>query len=927
MKRLAAAAAFAWLMTTSAAIAGPVPTPKEVLGHDMGEDRYVASYSETAIYWKRLAEVSDRIKLVDIGPTVEKRRQLMAIVSSPENLAMLDKYKDISERLGRAEGLTDEQARALAAEGKAVIWVDGGIHASETLTHSAIIQQVYDLVNSDDAEAKRIRDNVIILFVANNPDGQELVANWYMRIKDPAKREAGFESLPKLYHAYVGHDNNRDFYMAEMPETQNITRVLFRDWRPQVVLNQHQTGPAGTVVFIPPFRDPFNFNFDPLVMTSLEEVGAAMQSRLLAEGKRGGTSRDGAHYDTWYNGNLRSISYFHNAIGILTETIGKPVPIDIELVPERQLPGNNQPAPIAPQKWHIGQSLEYSMTINRAVLSYAAANREKLLFNIYRMGANSIARGSEDSWTMTPTRIAEMHAASAAIGAKPVATRTRGSSSIDPRFYDAVMKNPANRDARAYVIDPGQRDYPTAIRFLNALIKLGVDVDRASAPFSANGKSWPAGTYFVRTAQAYRPHILDMFEPQDYPENFEYPGGPPIPPADATGYTPAFQMGVGFERVLDPLDVTSERISTQLSASPGRIVGDGAAGYLVGHGANNSFILSNRLLKAGQPVSWLSQPVAVAGGAAEPGALWVPASPAATRIVEAAATELGLDVERAAAVPAGDRMAMKRPRIALVDIYGGLMPTGWMRWIFDQHEFPFTIVYPKQLDVGKLRKDFDVIIMPHAAFQLQAARASGDGMFRGRGDDKQPKPEEIPAEYRAWLGSVTPDKTIPALKAFVEDGGSLIAMGGSAQALAQAMDLPVEDAVAETVDGKTARPPRSKFYVPGALVEASVDPASPFAYGMPDKVDLFFDDSPVWKLKPGAAGVQVPVRFAGVPRLKSGWAHGLDRLDGAAAIVEVDRGKGRIVLIGPEVALRAQTHGAFKLLFNAIYLGAGHGKR
>jgi hypothetical protein len=927
MKRLAAAAAFAWLMTTTAAIAGPVPTPKEVLGHDMGEDRYVASFSETATYWKRLAEISDRIKLVDIGPTVEKRRQLMAIVSSPENLALLDKYRDISERLGRAEGLTDEQARALAAEGKAVIWVDGGIHASETLTHSAIIQQVYDLVNSDDAEAKRIRDNVIILFAANNPDGQELVANWYMRIKDPAKREAGFESLPKLYHAYVGHDNNRDFYMAEMPETQNITRVLFRDWRPQVVLNQHQTGPAGTVVFIPPFRDPFNFNFDPLVMTSLEEVGAAMQSRLLAEGKRGGTSRTGAHYDTWYNGNLRSISYFHNAIGILTETIGKPVPIDIELVPERQLPGNNQPAPIAPQKWHIGQSLEYSMTINRAVLSYAAANREKLLFNIYRMGANSIARGSEDSWTMTPTRVAEMHAASAAAGAKPVATRTRGSSSIEPRFYEAVMRNPANRDARAYVIDPGQRDHPTAVRFLNALIKLGVDVDRANAPFAANGKQYPAGTYFVRTAQAYRPHILDMFEPQDYPENFEYPGGPPIPPADATGYTPAVQMGVGFERVLDPLDVPSERVSTLLANNPGRIVGTGKAGYLVGHGANNSFILSNRLLKAGQPVSWLSQPVSVAGGPGEPGALWVPMTPAATRIVETAAAELGLDVERASAAPAGERAAMRRPRVALVDVYGGLMPTGWMRWIFDQHEFPFTIVYPQQLDAGKLRKDFDVVILPHAAFQPKAARASGDGMFRGREDDKQPKPEDIPAEYRGWLGKVSAEKTIPALQAFVDAGGSLIAMGGSAQAVAQAMGLPVEDAVAETVDGKTARPPRSKFYVPGALVEASVDPSSPLTYGLPGKVDLFFDDSPVWKLKPGAAGVQVPVRFAGIPRLRSGWAHGLERLDGAAAIVEVDRGKGRIMLFGPEVALRAQTHGAFKLLFNAIYLGADHGRR
>jgi len=909
------------LALSTAAWAAPIPTPKQVLGHDMGEDRYVASYTETVTYWKVLAAQSDRIKLIDIGPTTEGRRQMMAAVSSPANLARLDHFRDVSVKLGRATGLGESEARALAAEGKALVWVDGGIHASEVLTHAAIIAEVHDLVGSDDREAQHIRNNVITLFAADNPDGQELVANWYMRFADPAQREENFQSLPKLYHPYIGHDNNRDFYMAEMAETQNITRVLFHDWRPQIVLNQHQTGPAGTVVFIPPFRNPFNFNYNPLVITSLEEVGAAIQSRLLSEEKRGATSRNGAHYDTWYNGNLRTSSYFHNAIGILTETIGMPVPIEIQLVPERQLPGNDQPAPIAPQMWHMGQSLEYSLSIARAVLSHAANNREKLLWNFYRMGAANIEKGSQDSWTVSPKRIAQMHAASAATGAKPVQTRTRGSSAIDARFYDAVLKDPANRDARAYVIAPEQRDAPTSIRFLNALIKLGVEVEQATAPFTANGKRFPAGSYVVRTAQAYRPHIIDMFEPQDYPNNFEYPGGPPIPPADASGYTLAYQMGVNFERVLDPL--VAETVATEgpLKPQPGRVTGRDRAGYLIAHGPNDVFTLSSRLLKAGQRLDWLSDPVSVAGGPNEPGALWVPASPEANAIVRASVTELGLVAEARGSAPRGARTAVRQPRVALVDVYGGLIPTGWMRWIFEKFELPYEIVHPQRLDAGNLRAAYDVVIIPEAAFDKEAAEDLG-GMFRGRFTIRQPAPERIPEAYRSWLGAISADRTVPALKAFAEAGGTLIGMGESAEALVKALALPVENPLVEAQDGKVVPLPRTRFYVPGAILSGHVDQTSPIGHGLPKALDVFYDNSPVFRLTAAApAGAATPLRFEGQQLLRSGWGWGAGALDGAAAVVDLPYGPGRVVLIGPDITLRAQSHGAFKLLFNAIYRG------
>ena len=335
----------------------------------------------------------------------------MAIVSSPENLRNLDRYKDIARRLALAEGLTDDQAHALAREGKAVVWIDGGLHANETVGSQQLMEMVYQMVSRNDPETMRLLDDTILLYVQANPDGQELVANWYMREADPAKRS--LNGLPRLYHKYVGHDDNRDFFLSAMPETTNMNRQMFLEWFPQIVYNHHQTGPAGAVVFIPPFRDPFNYNLDPLIPLGIEMVGSAMHSRLVEEGKGGSAMRSGSNYSTWWNGGLRTIAYFHNMIGILTEIIGSPTPIDIPLVPDKQLPQGDEPLPIAPQRWHYRQSIDYDISQNRAVLDYASRYRETLLFNIYRMGKNSIEKGSQDSWTVTPKRIEALRAVAA----------------------------------------------------------------------------------------------------------------------------------------------------------------------------------------------------------------------------------------------------------------------------------------------------------------------------------------------------------------------------------------------------------------------------------------------------------------------------------------------------------------------------------
>ena len=522
-----------------------ITTPKEALGFNLGDDYQVANYTQLETYWKKLAAESDRMKLVDIGATAEGRRQYMAIVSSPENLRNLDRYKDIARRLALAEGLTDDQAHALAREGKAVVWIDGGLHANETVGSQQLMEMVYQMVSRDDPETMRLLDDTIQLYVQANPDGQELVANWYMREADPAKRS--LSGLPRLYNKYIGHDDNRDFFLSAMPETTNMNRQMFLEWFPQIVYNHHQTGPAGAVVFIPPFRDPFNYNLDPLIPLGVEMVGSAMHSRLVEEGKGGSAMRSGSNYSTWWNGGLRTIAYFHNMIGILTEIIGSPTPIDIPLVPDKQLPQGDEPLPVAPQRWHYRQSIDYDISQNRAVLDYASRYRETLLFNIYRMGRNSIQKGSQDSWTITPKRIEAL---------RTVAARQSNASGgkIEPKLYDTVLHDAQYRDPRGYIIPANQDDFPTAVEFVNALLKTGITVLRSTAQFQVAGKTYPAGSFVVKTAQAFRPHVLDMFEPQDHPNDFRYPGGPPVPPYDIAGWTLALQMGIKFDRVLDGFD-------------------------------------------------------------------------------------------------------------------------------------------------------------------------------------------------------------------------------------------------------------------------------------------------------------------------------------------------------------------------------------
>ena len=886
-----------------------ITTPLEHFGFDIGDDYHLATYGQYESFVRKLADESPRMVLEEIGQTSEGRTQLMAIITSPENHRNLARYKEISQRLAMAEGLSDEEARTLANEGKAIVWIDGGLHGTEVVGLYQLPLLIHQMVSQNDEETMRFLDDVILLEVHANPDGMELVTNWYM--SNPIPEERSTDGLPRLYNWYVGHDNNRDAYMNNLAETENMSRILYREWIPQIMFNPHQTGPLGSVVALPPFRDPFNYNIDPMVILGIEAVGTEMHARLVAENKPGSVMRSGARYSTWWNGGQRTAPYWHNMIGILAEIKGNPTPVEIPLVADRQLPHSDLPYPVKPGILYFREAIEYYITCDRAVLDYASRNRDKVLFNMYRMGKNSIERGSRDHWTIHPQRIAALEAA----GAGSEVELRRGARGLPAHLYDEVLNDPAYRDPRGFILPANQADFPTVTKFVNTLIKSGVTIHRATADFRVAGKNYPRGSYVVKAAQAFRPFVIDMFEPQDHPNDFAYPGAPPTPPYDATGWTLAYQMGVEFDRIIDGFDGPFETIDGFAEPPVGTVSNArGASGFLLSHNYVDASVVMNRLAESGESVYWLSQPVVTINGNQHPaGTIYIRSDGGTQEHLEQLASELGVSFEGVSSMPEVDALHLKDVRIGLWDQYGGSMPSGWVRWIFEQYDFPFEVVYPPRLDRGNLKQDFDVLVFPTGAVPANVALAD-DGEYSTQNFDAA----TVPEEYRDRLGGVSTDVTVPQLREFLENGGTIITIGTSNN-LATHLGLPVGN---HMVDASGRELPEEEYFIPGAILEARVDNSNPVAYGLGEHVDMMFDDSPIFRLEAGAEarGVRRVAWYDSDTPLRSGWAWGQEHTRNGLAAVEADVGEGKLYLFGPEVLYRGQPHRTFQLVFNGIHL-------
>ena len=375
-------------------------------------------------------------------------------------------------------------------------------------------------------------------------------------------------------------------------------------------------------------------------------------------------------------------------------------------------------------------------------------------------------------------------------------------------------------------------------------------------------------------------------------------------------------MGVEFDRILDGFDGPFERVDGLAVPPAGQVRGaNNAAGFLLSHQVNDAAIATNRLLAEGHEVYWLEQPATANGVEYPAGSLYIPARGSAATMVNSIATDLGLTFDGLRATPGGDALKLNTVTIGLWDEYGGSMPSGWTRWLMEQFEFPFEVVFPKSLDEDDLRSRFDVLV-----FVTGGIPAADDGQgnplaqyFGGQID-----PESVPDEYHSMLGDVTVASTVPKLVEFLEAGGTIITIGSST-VMASHVDLPVENHLTDD-RGQPLTP--DEYYVPGSVLEVRVNNNQPLAYGMNDRVDVFFNRSPVLRMLPDAqeSGLTPVAWFDSEEPLRSGWAWGQHRLNGGVAIAQARVGSGTLYMFGPEILNRAQPHGTFKFFFNGVYL-------
>jgi hypothetical protein len=850
---------------------GP-PTPESALGFRVGADFKLATYEESIAYFRKLDAASDRITLIEIGRTTLGRPWQVALVSSPANLAAVDKYREIALRLASPEGLTDDEARRLSREGKAIVHIDGGLHASEVAGAQHTIQLAYDLVSSTDPKIAAILDNVILmLWPSINPDGQTLVADWY---KSNVGTPYEVAPQPELYQRYIGHDNNRDAYMLNMIESREVGRV-WRRWEPQIIYVHHQSSPFPTRIWLPPFAEPIATQVPPIMSRTVNMIGMAIARSLEERGQVGATHM-GTGFDAWYPGYIDYLPMLQNINAFWTETAlyryATPHLYTIADYPREMRDLRPQTLYASPWRggwWRLRDAVEYMLTASISVLDFAAKYREELLYNRYQAGRDQIRKYERE-----------------------------------PPY--------------AYFVSQRQRDPVAAVELLRRLAFNGIRVHQLSSAATHDGVSYPAGTWVIAMNQPFGELARQVLDVQVYPDLREFPEGPPEQPYDAAGWTLPLQMDVRVVEARAPLSkefraamrtlenahrTTTNGNGAQAATSreagatfdsvpgigfdshpaasailppPGEVSGTGPA-LSLDPAQNNTFRAVNAAWKAGATVRL---------DTARAGGIRYVISGAGPSAIDGWVNTLTLKGERTAA--AG--VELKKPRLGLYQPWMASMDAGWTEWLLEQYGFDFANVRNADIQAGNLRDRFDVLILAD-----ERPSTIVDGFPTGA----------VPPRFEGGVAT----RGIRALDEFVRGGGTLVCLNRSSQFAIDRLQLPVKNV--------TAGLKRQEFFASGSILHVTADPAHPVMAGMPKDAAVFFDDSPAFQPLEGFLG-DVLARYEpkGSPLL-SGYLLGDRFLHGHAAALDVRHGGGHVILIGFRPQWRGQPFGTFRVLFNA----------
>ena len=826
-------------------------TPSEFLKMKIGGDGVLATYEEIVSYFRAVDPLSDRVTVEDLGPTTMGHPMINAIITSPENMKQLEHYREINNRLYDPRLTNEADAQRLIAEGKTIVAIQMSIHSTEVGATQTAMEMLYKFATDHSTQTKAILDNTIILLMpSHNPDGTQMVAEWNRKTLG-TPYEGG--NIPFLYHKYTGHDDNRDWYMFTQKESRMTVEKIWNRWHPEISYDMHQMGSNAARIFIPPYVDPWDPNVNPILISEMSALGSNMAAELIGEGKDGVVIH--GIYDGWTP--ARGYTNYHGGLRFLTEMASAKLASPITLTFDQLGVGIgydakqvawNFPRPWRGGTWRLRDIMDYEESAAAALLDHAVKYREMWLTNFYRINQQAIGR-------------------------------TDPLTGKDKPF--------------AIVFPAAQPDPESAYKLLETLQFADIEIHRARAPFTADGKQYPVGTHVILMAQPASAFAKTLTEIQHYPDLRQYPGGPPQRPYDVTAYTMPLMMGVDCVHVQQPFQADLELRKAPIAAPPGEVAARAKKAYTFAHD-NAGIRATTKLTKAGLKVVWT------------PDAIVVPVDGQRNvhEAIAAVAKELPLHVTAIdTTVPAG--LTVRSPRVGLYKSYVASMDEGWTRWIFEQWGIDYTSLENKDVKAGNLRARFDAIVLPQ-----EGARQITNGFQAG----------SMPPEYVGGLGQEGAD----ALKAFVEAGGTLVALDSASMWPIDTFKLPVKNVLQGLAGGGeggggggSLGPQSAAFYAPGSIVRTRVDVASPIAYGSDAESIAWFEQSPAFDVSGNARAI-VTYPASGSPLL-SGWLLGAEKLNGKSAVVEVPMGRGRVILFGFRPQYRAQTWATFKLLFNSLY--------
>ena len=719
------------VLSAPTALAADLPTPEAHLGFRPGADGRLATWDQVVRYVKTVGDGSDRVDVRTLGETTEGRPYVCALISSPETLRDLERFRNLQSRLADPRAFADaaEADRALA-ESKAVVVITCSIHSSETASTLMALELLYELATREDPKTRAVLDATIVILVPSaNPDGVDKVAAWYERSKGHPWEGSG---MPELYHKYAGHDTNRDWFMLNLKETRLLSRLLYREWFPTLLYDVHQMGRAGARMFVPPFHDPINPNLDPRMHQAIFTIGAHMAGDLAAAGKKGVLT--GGLYDNWWNGGNRTTPQRHNVVGVLTEaaSVRMASPIFIEKddlkaggrgFPDHK-PSVHFVDPWPGGMWTLRDIIDYELICARSLLTLASRYRDHFQANLLAMARDAVKKGQTEP-------------------------------------------------PHAWIVPLDQRDPGTAATLIRAMLDTGVEVRSSSEAFTASGETFPPGSWVIPAAQPYRPHVKDMMERQVYPTRLTA-GGRAESPYDVAGWTLPLQMGVRVVEAAAPISVKGERIESA-DGPKGKIDGPPDAGYYrLANRSNDDFILLNGLAAAS---------IAVERGLSEKGEtpLLFKATEESRAVLDRVLPTLSCRVTATRDAPApaspsrrgpfGDRLSA---RVALYQPWVPSMDEGWTRLVLERFAFPYTSVHNADVRAGRLRDRFDVVLF--ASIDPKTLRSGYEP------DETEP----------AYVGGLGPEG-LDALRAFLKDGGRLVFLGASCDYAIESLGLPVKN--------------------------------------------------------------------------------------------------------------------------------------